>query len=207
MNRLTTGLLLVAAVFLVNCSSAKKKEPVLSDYRGKKIALVELEGTPTAKKIVEVALVNQLMKRGTFILVSKEDVSAARAHFSQDPRKWKEIATRAGGDFALRVNVKKFIAETKSGYSKDIIEDSQMKEDTGKAEYERTYKVKALNAKVAMDLAFTNLSTGETRNALAKKESQEVGDDRNGAIHLTPRLVYLEKLTNQAFAEFFSRYE
>lgn len=44
---------------------------------GKKVALVAIEGEATEIKIIEVALVNQLMAHGSFFLISKEDLTKA----------------------------------------------------------------------------------------------------------------------------------
>ena len=69
---------LVAITLSVSaCSSARKKEtPELSEYEGKKIALVTVEGKPTARRVVEVALINQLRERGTFIIIPSREVES-----------------------------------------------------------------------------------------------------------------------------------
>src|SRR4051812_36998742 len=101
---------LLGCIFsLAACSTAKKKTlPALSDLQGKKIALVSIEGEATAKKVVEVALINQLIQRGTFILISKQDVETARTAPNQSPTDWQGLAKRVGADYALQAEILQF---------------------------------------------------------------------------------------------------
>lgn len=190
------------------CSHASKKTtPELSEMLGKKVALIDVVGEKTAQQSVEVALINQLTSRGSFDIISKQDVEAARVQFQQDPSNWQGVAKRAGADYALKARVLEFRSDENTGYSKEIVEDSQMEAETGEAKTERLYKVKALTGSVRVELQFANLATGDVRVGVAEKQGKAEADERNGAAHLPPRLSFLTKLLEQAFKEFFDRYQ
>ena len=193
----------------VGCSSSvKKTAPELSSLEGKKIALLEVEGEATSRSVVEVALINQIQRRGTFILVSKENLAKARQDVDLLATDWKNIARRAGADVALRAKVQKFSAENHEGYSSETVEDSELAAEQGgnAGKTEHVYKVKSLDAEVAVKLEFTDLETDEVRTAVAKAKDVVTADAREGGIHLPPRLRFLEKLSNQAFEKFFETY-
>src|SRR6185437_10737413 len=146
--------LLAALPFaLSGCSHASKKTvPELSQMLGKKVALVQVVGEETQRSIVEVALINQLTRNGTFIIIPKEDVEAARVQFQQDPSDWKGIAKRAGADYALKARVLEFDAKTDTGYSYEKVDDSILAQVTGEGETQRLYKVKSLTGTVKVEL-------------------------------------------------------
>ena len=202
-----------ALALAAGCSTAKKKTaPELARLEGRKVALVDIDGEETARRVVEVALINQLANRGTFILVSKQDVEAARAAPDQSPTDWKGLARRSGAEFALRAKVLEFSAETREGYSSEMVEDSQLAQEQGESarKSERIFKAKAIDGKVRVQLEFTELSPKDAsdavRVAVAEKTDRVSGDEKDGAIHLPPKLRFLENLTNEAFREFFERY-
>jgi hypothetical protein len=197
------GILLAAP----GCSHAKKRTPELSKLQGKKIALVAVTGENTARRVAEVALINQLIQRGTFYLISKEDVDAARAAYSTDPSDWKGIARKAGADYAMIAKVLDFRTDENSGYSKEEVQDSQMKAETGEAKTERLYKVKSLVGNVKIELQFADLVSGEVRKAVVEKSKTVTADEREGGIHLPLRLRFLEDLCNEAFKDFFDKYQ
>lgn len=209
MNRTVNWLILgLAATFLVSCSSAKKKSSLeLSELHDKKVALLSVDGEETPRKIVEVALVNQLVQRGTFHLISKQDVEAARNSPVQDPTDWRGIAKRAGADYALQAKVLQFEAPIHEGYSQEEVYDSQLAEEMGTdGKTERIYKVKSMDAKVRVQLQFTNLETQETKSGIASAEEKVEADAKSSSIHLPPQLRFLENLSNRAFREFFNQY-
>lgn len=201
--------LVVCSLIVSGCSSTPRIQPELSDYEGKKIALVEVKGKRTAKRVAEVALINQLSKRGTFILLNKKDLEKVRSAYHQDPRKWQEIAQRAGAEYALRILVKEFSAEDRQGYSKEKVYDSQLAAERGEdaGTTERVFKVKSLTGKVNYLVEFTDLKSGEVRKAHAQAKKVVTQDERKGGIHLPPRLRFLEDLSNEAFETFFEEFE
>lgn len=207
--RVWRGLALVLlACFGVACSSAPKTTPELSRLRGKRVALVEVSGEDTAKRIAEVALINQLIKSGDFEIIGKRELEQARQGTAIDPMDWRQLARAAGADYALRIDVQRFDAPVREGFSTEKVYDSQIAEERGKAngEIERVYRVRRLDGSVQFALAFTDLVTGDTRTATAQAERQVLAEARSEAAHLPPRLRFLEELSNQAFAEFFKRY-
>lgn len=203
------ALILGTCVFsLVSCSTAKKKTvPELAALHGKKVALVDVDAEPTARKVVEVALVNQLLQKGTFLLVSKQDVETARSAPEQNPMDWLGLAKRAGADYALRAKVLKFDAQEHTGYSSEEVYDSQLAEEQGTdGKTQRVFKAKAIDGHVQVQLDFTNVLDSDNRSAVAEAKDRVEGDAKKSSIHLTPRLRFLENLSNKAFKDFFDRY-
>lgn len=203
------GLILLVAG-AVGCSSASKKTPELATMEGKKIALVEVEGSATSRKIVEVALINQLTKRGTFILLNKKELQSVRDKADQDITDGDGLARRAGAEIALRVKVLEFEAEEREGYSEEEVYDSQLAEERGEKEghTKRLYKVKSLEGRVRVELAFQYLDESkEQRVAVAEARETEVVEEKKRAAVTSPKLRFLETLSNKAFADFFERYD
>ncbi len=197
-----------AVITLSACSSGPKK-PILelSAFEGKKVALVEVEGESTARSVIEVALVNQLVKRGTFILVSKKDIEQAKTAPHQNPADWQGVAKSAQADVALRAIVKKFEAETQDSYEKEAVIDSQYAAEQGTdGKTERIVPVKTLSGEVQVELLWTSLGKNETVSGIAEAKNSIQEKASKSAIHLPPRLRFLETLTNEAFAKFFDRY-
>jgi hypothetical protein len=188
------------------CSHAQKKTPELSKLEGKKVALIEVTGEDTARRVAEVALINQLTNRGTFYLVSKEDVEAARVAYQQDPSDWKGIAKRAGADYGLIARVLEFKTVQNVGYNHVKTEDSEMEKETGNAETDNLVKVKSLTGTVKFELQFADLQANDTRTGVVEKSNVVTADESKGGIHLPPRLRFLEDLSNEAFHEFFDKY-
>jgi hypothetical protein len=201
--------LALLACSLSACShGAKRTTPELSSLQGKKVALISVDGEPTARRVVEVALINQLTQRGTFILISKEDLEAARMAPSQDPMDYKGIAKRAGADYALRARVLQFDGDTHEGYSAIEYDDSVLAQEQGESarKAERLYKVESIVGHVRIQLDFTDVISGENRSAIAEAEDTVTAEGKDEAAHLPPKLRFLEKLCNQAFAKFFDQY-
>jgi hypothetical protein len=204
---------LVLATFasLSSCSTAPKRTtPELSKLEGRKIALVEVIGEASARRIVEVALINQLMKRGTFELVSKQDVDAARAKPDTEPQDWKAIAREAGAEVAMRLRVLDFDATTREGYSTVEVEDSQLEKERGAEgrKSKRLFKVKSLTGKVRVEVEMAEVagSAQDVRKAVAENEESVTEESLKTVAHLPPKLRFLEKISNEAFRDFFDRY-
>lgn len=211
------GFLAGISVGLSACSHSAKKSstPILSELQGKKVALVEISGEASARPIIEVALVNQLIQRGTFELVSKQEVEIARSAPEQGPLDGEGIARRAGADYALRAFVLQFEAKEYSGHSSSEVEDSQLAAERGESERktQRMYPVRSLEGVVRIQLEFTPLAhlssadwTPSAQSAIAEAEERQVVEGKDEAIHLPPKQRFLEKLTNQAFRKFFDQY-
>ncbi|MBI2711884.1 MAG: hypothetical protein HYX41_03315 [Bdellovibrio sp.] len=195
-------------LILFGCSSTPKNKLSLSALHGKKIALVAIEGEDTARKVTEVALINQLVKKGTFELLSKGSVESARSHLDQDPTDWKALAKRAGAEVALRVSVDEFHADERSGYNKEEVYDSQLADENGTdGKTERVYKAKSIDGSVRFDLKFTDLASGNTTSGIAEAKDRVEANARVEAVHLPPKLRFLENLSNTAFERFFEKFE
>jgi hypothetical protein len=146
------------------------------------------------------------VKRGTFILVSKEDVDAARTAPSQDPTDYKGIALRSGADYALEAKVEEFSAKTTSGYSAVDENDSQLEAETGSGKSQRLYKVRQMVGRVAVKLTFVDTHTGEVRSAVAEADGTATAENKEQAEYLPPKLRFLEGISNDAFQKFFEKY-
>ncbi|MGE0616690.1 MAG: hypothetical protein AB7P04_13735 [Bacteriovoracia bacterium] len=202
------GALLFLAALTACAGAQKKTKPELDALVGKKVALVDVDAEPTQRNIVEVALVNQLVKKGTFILVSKQDYEAAKARPEIGPGDWKKAAQAAGADFALQAKVLQFDAKEHEGYSREEVYDSQLAEERGEKEgkTQRLYKVKSLEGKIRVRIQFDDLKQEDTRVAVAEKSDRAQADNRKGAIHLPEKIRFMEALANAAFDEFFETY-
>ncbi len=200
-----TFVCLLICIFALGCASTTKKTtPELSQLQGKKVALVEIEGEPGSKAIVEVALINQLLQRGTFTIASKQEVEKARASHEINPLNWRAVAKKAGADYALRAKILEFDADTHEGYSEEEVEDSQLAKERGDdGKTKRIYKVKSMEGKVKVELEFTSLTDNDNRSGIASSSEKLVEEEKDGAIHFPPKMRFLEKLTNTAFHRFF----
>jgi len=209
--RLFSGLITLSLISLfAGCSGKKNADEITVERHipetvvGKKVALMEIEGESFQRSSIEVALVNQLKKNGTFILLNKRDIEEVRSRAEFKADDWKKIAKSAGADFALRVRVLKFETEIREGYSKDKIEDPLLAKETGKDEQERLYKVKSIEGEVRFEIQWHDLNTDKAEYGVTESRKVVSNDNRNGAIRLPARLIYLEMLSNEAFAKYFN---
>jgi hypothetical protein len=200
-------LVIAAGLALSACSTAKRKTPELADFEGKRVALVDIDGEPSERSVVEVALVNQLAKHGSFILVNKREIEAAKTAHDSDTTKWLQIAKKADAEVALKAKVLQFDGDTHEGYSKEQINDSQLEAERGDGHDERVFKVKALRGKVRVELTFHRLDNQDERVGVAEAEGEVIEEARVKAARLPPKMRFLEQLANQAFARFFEMYQ
>lgn len=207
----TATLFASLSLALGGCSHARKKTPELSDMLGKRVALISIDGEETARKVTEVALINQLVQHGSFDLVSKQDVEKARLAPDQDPMDWIGIARRAGADYALKAKIVQFDATERQGYSSEQVEDTQLAQDLGKksATTEQIYKVKSLTGQVEIQLDFakTDPKDPDLRSGSADAEDTVTSGSRTEPPHLPPRLRFLEQIEGKAFSKFFEQYK
>ncbi len=83
-----------------------------------------------------------------------------------------------------------------------------MAEERGESarKVEQLYKVKAIKGDVQVELQFATLADDDIRYAVAEAQETVKAEGNKGGIHLPPKLGFLEKLTNEAFARFFHKY-
>jgi hypothetical protein len=134
------------------CTSSQKKshEPELAAVYGKSVALTELKTESFShQKLVRSSLIDQLVNRGTFVLVSKYAVEEAREALGVAAN-LKQVAQKAGGEYMLRIELLKLVPTQAE-------ETSQEKVKEGRAE---------------LKLEFTNLSQGGIFSDLAQSRDQ-----------------------------------
>ena len=179
-------------------------ELTFKDIEGKKVALVSIDAEPTTRKIVEVSLVNELVQHGSFILIPKQDIQSVKNRPSQDPRDEQHIASQAGADFALNLHVLDFSAETREGYSKEEVMDSQLAEEMGtQGKTERFFKVKELIGRVELEWEWTHLASGQKIQTKTEAQESVRAEAKNTSIHLPLRMQFLAQLTQKAVSRFF----
>ncbi len=198
--------LIALLFFCTSCASVKKKNtPEFSKLFGKKVALVEMQGEATARKIVEVALVNQLVKKGTFQLISKQEVENARAAADLKATDYIELAKRVSADYALSIEIKNFDAVTREHYDSIEEEDSQLTEERGKdeAKTKRYFKVKMLDAHVLIQFEFVGTQDHDLQTGVAEATDHAEASAQKEAAHLPSHLSFMEKVTQKAIRDFF----
>jgi len=200
---------------LTACSSASKRTtPRLSEMEGMRVALVEIDAEPSTRLSVEVSLVNELISRGSFILVNKADLEKAKQDPALAPGDHFALGQKLGTDYILKARVLNFSAEESSGYVNVRIEDSQLAAEQGDGARwtEKPVKAKSLIGTVQIELEFTDIrksnshTNDSVRTGLAVATERVDATEAKGAIHLPSRLSFLDKLTKKAIREFFNQY-
>jgi hypothetical protein len=200
----------IASILVGACASSKlRTTPELSKLAGKRVALVQIDAEETSRKTIEVALVNQLIKNGTFELISREEVETAKAAFNQWPDDFKGLGSKLGADYVLSAKVLAFNADVHEGYDRIVEDDSLMAKERGEKarKTERLVKVKSLDGLVTVRLNFTNLKDGDVREADATAQDSVRKTSEKEAIHLPPKMSFLQNLAGKAFAQFFEQYQ
>jgi hypothetical protein len=179
--------------------------PAPSEIVGKKVALLEIEGEESAKKIIEVALINQLVQKGAFVLIAKSEIEQARHQPNQNPLDWLGLAKRVGADIALKIHVQDFQANTHESYSTRDVYDSQIAAEQGTdGKTQQVFKVKSMDAHVRFALTFTPVLGDSPKTYIADKQEHLEASAQDTSIHLPPTLRLLEKLSNDALTNVFN---
>jgi len=201
---------------LTSCSSGPKRStPKLSEMVGKKVALVEIDAEPSTRLSVEVSLVNELISRGSFVLINKADLEKAKQDPTLHPTDTAALGRKVGADYTLKTKVLAYSADETAGYVKVRVEDSQLAAEQGeKARWtEKPVKAKSLVGTVHLEMEFTDLAKLEKDPADAVKSGPAVAMERidateeKGAIKLPPKMSFLDKLTRQAVRKFFEEFQ
>ena len=192
---------------LVACTSPKKKtELSLKDIEGKKVALTAIDAQPTTRTIIEVSLVNELLKHGSFILIPKQEIELIKNKPLQDPLDELGVAQKAGADFALQIRVLDFSAETREGYSREEIFDSQIAEEQGTdGKTQHLFKVKELTGRVELEWKWTQLATDLSLKTKTEAQDHIKAEAKTSAIHLPLRMQFLTQITQKAIRQFFNQ--
>ncbi len=155
--------------------------------------------------MVEVAIVNELIKRGDFELISKKEFERARSEVEASPLAIAETAKRLGAHLLLKAEVRESTVDAEQGYDRVETEDSALRDETGNGKTDRLIKVKRLTGRVTIYFEFQDLATSETRSAL-ETESEELREtEERGAIRLPPKLRFLERVVQKTVTRFFEQ--
>jgi hypothetical protein len=203
----------VFLLLLGACSSAPRTTPRLSDLIGKRVALIEIEGEATQRSMIEVALVNNLQREGSFELISKEELQQAKTAPDVDTSDDQALGRKLKADYVLRIRALNFDASERQGYDRVKMEDSQLAAERGESARmtQRLVKVKSLTGTVALKIRFTPVA-GAGQEPASREATQTVTDtvratEEKGAIRLPEKMSFLSRLTQRALDEFFKQYE
>ncbi len=183
-------------------------------WQGKKIAFIEVVddlhslATPTNKRIIEVALINQLAALPDhLVLVAKSVIEAAKLQPQQNPLDWEGIARAAGADVAVRARVLQMTVDRQAGFVNQAVVDSQWQAEQGNdAQRLAQVAVQGLRGHVEIGLEWLDFATQARLSLQASASAQTEQKAETEAIHLPPMLRFLENLTNKAFKDCFSAY-
>ncbi len=109
----------------------------------------------------------------------------------------------------MKARILKFEGQTREGYSEVEEEDSQMAAERGESsrKTKRLYKVKSLTGTVRVAVDFAEVrESRDARSGIAESEDSVSVESRDSAGQLPPKLRFLEKVANEAFRQFFDRY-
>ncbi|MBN20148.1 MAG: hypothetical protein CL678_02585 [Bdellovibrionaceae bacterium] len=197
--------LIFVSLLGLHCSSSTKKIE-LSEFSGKSVALVEMKGTPTAQRITEVALINQLVHHGSFKLIPKKRIEQLKSQYDTDSTQLVSIAKKANADYALWIDIQQFKAEDEKTkvFKKTIDED--LLAETGSGVTEKVVPLITREGVYSASVRFMNLQTEKTSTGEVFSEKKEIHEEIKSAIHLTPKLRFLEMLAEDAFQKFFKEH-
>ena len=185
------------------CSHKKVKERLSQkDLRSKVVALIGVDGAKEAALQTEIAIVNQVIEKGTFQIIDRAAVQAALVGHPADGD-WVALGHELNADYVLRLTVVEFKAETRQGYDVNEEEDSLLSTENRtprKQKWKHYSKVKSQEGYVKLRVEFFDVATHEMAQSEAT-EARRIFNSRDGEI---PRkLKMLEELTAQAVATYF----
>lgn len=195
--------------FGTGCASKKTKEDLdrdaLSGLSGKKVAITDIEGESTARRVFETSLINQILKHGNFELIPKKSVEVAKVDPTLVPGDLLAVAKKAGADFALSAKIQKFEALDEEGVSEEQIDDPVLAEERGDGQDKRFYKVRRMTASILVEFKTTDLGSGKSHLFLIEDHHALTEEAKTQAIHMPPKLRYLEERMNTAVEKFFGQ--
>lgn len=182
---------------LTSCSNSSKNTTdtpeAWSPLKHKRLAIEEIEGPESAQKIVEVAFVNEVHKRGSFVLLSKKEIAQAR---NRDEK--------PASDLTLKIKITSFDTEDIDSYAPDTEEDSVLVEERGSGDNnKRNIHSVERTGKIRVELAFFDAQGSLIKQGIVEKTDSVTKSDKSGAIHFSPKLYFLDSITRKAMADFF----
>lgn len=210
MNRLpkaTLSILALLLLFVPACASKKKNQTeTLSQHalRGKIIALAEVRGPKEARDLVEVALVNDIIEKGSLYVVDRTTVAEALATYPAENDR-QRLGQKVGADYVLTLAIEEFKVIDRQGLDAVEEEDSVLTEEwrEKKTVVAKSYKkVRSSEGIVRLRFDFLDVSTGE-RAYSGVGEVRETFHSRER--DLPRKMQLLESLTSQAVTDFFAK--
>ncbi len=201
-------LLKLALITLVVCSAgcAKKKAETLNlrMLESKKVAVAEITGDEKSAKMVEIALVNEIIEQGRFQIVDRTTVKEALVTYPAENDRVR-LGKKVGADYVLSVAIQEFKVTDRSGLDQVEEEDSQMTEEWKSSDPIKTksyVKVKGREGIVRLMFKFLDVEKDEV---IFKGigSGRETVNSREQTI--PGQLKLLEGLSNRAVRDFFDR--
>lgn len=194
-------------LFLPACASKKKNlsEPLTQrTLRGKIIALAEVRGPKEARDLVEVALVNDIIDKGSLYIIDRPTVAEALATYPAENDR-QRLGKKVGADYVLTLAIEEFKVVDRQGLDALEEEDSVMTEEwrEKKPVVAKSYKkVRSSEGIVRLRFDFLDVGTGERAYA-GIGEARETYNSRER--DLPRKMQLLESLATQAVSDFFAK--
>ncbi len=172
--------------------------------RGKIIALAEVRGSKEARDLVEVALVNDIIEKGSLYVVDRATVAEALTAYPAENDR-QRLGKKVGADYVLTLAIEEFKVVDRQGLDAVEEEDSVLTEEwrEKKPVIAKSYKkVRGVEGIVRLRFDFLEVGTGENAYSGAG-EARETFNSRER--DLPRKMQLLESLTSQAVSDFFAK--
>lgn len=202
---LSVALFLFSQIFLAGCAHKKTIQPVtLSNLVDKHVALAEVKGSVESVKHVEVAIINEILDHGRFMIVDKATVQDALSIYPTESD-YEGLGKKVGADYVLGVKIKNFDIKERQGYDKVVTEDSVLTEESGEKKPvmgTRYVKVKSFEGLVKLECTFFDvLANKVTYQGIGEATATENSRDKK----YMGKMDLLERLSGQAITDFFEK--
>lgn len=219
MKMKTFTLLVMAAISVSACSKKKTDTLTRRSLEGKRVAVATIEGgDSTTKKIIEVALVNEIVDKGRFEIVNREDVQKALENYPAASDRVR-LGKYLHADYVLDIMAEEFKVTDRSGLDEVIEADPVMKEEWHSKDdvvAKKYVKVKSEEGRVKLKFTFVDVASGTgdagsgakalsaMGSATDTRTARLTGDKKTGG-ELPGKLALLEELSGKAVQNFFEK--
>lgn len=172
--------------------------------RGKIIALAEVRGSKEARDLVEVALVNDIIEKGSLYVVDRATAAEALVTYPAENDR-QRLGKKVGADYVLTLAIEEFKVTDRQGLDAVEEADSVMTEEwhEKKPVAAKSYKkVRSSEGIVRLRFDFLDVGTGERADE-GVGEARETFNSRER--DLPRKMQLLESLASRAVADFFAK--